>query len=278
MRKCCPGSQPSACFVGPERLAVRLRRAALSRRVVRDHRSQPDQCRPLLLRDAGAHGGLDRLDVFAVVDLECVPALGVEAGGHVLRERELGRAVDRDPVVVVEIDEASEAEMPRERRRLRRDTFHQVAVGADREYAMVDDVAAVALAQEALGHRHADAVRKALAERPGRRLDARRVTELGVAGRQRAELPEALDLVERQVVSREMQARVEEHRGVPGRKHEAVAVRPRRVDGVVPHDPPEEHVRRRREREGRAGMTRVRRLHGVDRERPDRVDAEAVAP
>ena len=61
-----------------------------------------------------------------------------------------------------------------------------------------------------------------------------------------------------------------------GGEHEAVAVGPLRVCRVVPHDPAEEDVRRGRERERRARVAGVRRLDGVDRQRPDRVDAEAV--
>jgi hypothetical protein len=263
-------------LVDAERLAVRLRAAALAGRVMRDHGAQPDQHRPLLLRDARAEGGVDRLDVLAVVDLERVPALRREARGDVLGEGEVGAAVDRDPVVVVEVDDAPEAEMARDRRRLRRDSLHQVAVGADREDAVIDDLGAVALAEEALGHGHADAVREPLSERARRRLDTGGVPELGMAGRERAQLPEAPDLVERQVVARQVQARVEQHRRVPRREHEAVAIRPRGVAGVVAHDPREEHVRSGRQRERCAGVPRARRLDGVDRERPDGVDAEAV--
>ncbi len=48
--------------------------------------------------------------------------------------------------------------------------------------------------------RHADGVADALPERAGRRLDAaRRVRQLRMTGRLRAELPEALHLVERHV-------------------------------------------------------------------------------
>ena len=43
-----------------------------------------------------------------------------------------GRAVDRDVVVVVEVDEPAEAEVAGDRRGLLRDALHQVAVGADR--------------------------------------------------------------------------------------------------------------------------------------------------
>ena len=55
------------------------------------------------------------------------------------RERDRGRAVDRDPVVVVEVDELAEPELAGDRRGLVRDALHQVAVGADRVDAVVDD-------------------------------------------------------------------------------------------------------------------------------------------
>jgi hypothetical protein len=45
------------------------------------------------------------------VDHESVPPHGVEALGDVLGERDVGRAIDRDVVVVVQIHEATEAEM-----------------------------------------------------------------------------------------------------------------------------------------------------------------------
>ena len=86
--------------------------------------------------------------------------------------------------------------MAGERRGLRGDAFHQVAVGADREDVVVAGLGAEVLAQELLGHRHPDAVAEALAERAGRRLDARRLEVLRMARRVRAELAELLDLVE----------------------------------------------------------------------------------
>ena len=61
--------------------------------------------------------------------------------------------------------------------------------------AVVDDrvVRAVELGrQAALGDGHADAVGEALAERPGRRLDAGRQAVLGMAGRDAAPLAERL--------------------------------------------------------------------------------------
>ena len=74
--------------------------------------------------------------------------------------------------------------MAGERARLRGDALLQVAVAGDDVRAVVDDGVAVAveLAAEApLRDGHPDGVGDALAERAGRRLDARRQAVLGVA-------------------------------------------------------------------------------------------------
>ena len=94
--------------------------------------------------------------------------------------------------------------MPGDRGRLARDAFHQVAVAADAEDAMIEQARLVALEarpQMLRRHRHPDAVAEALAERPGGGLDAGRDAVLGMAGGLAAELAELLDLVERQVVA-----------------------------------------------------------------------------
>ena len=227
---------------------------------------------------AAAIARAERAEVVRVVDVLDVPALRLEPRAAVLGgERDRGRAVDRDPVVVVEVDELAEPELARDRRGLVRDALHHVAVGADRVDAVVDDRVArpvEEVAEEPLRDRHPDAVREALPERPGRRLDARRVTALGVAGRRRAPLPEALELVEREVVPGEVERRVLEDARVAGAEHEPVAVGPVRIGRRVPHRLGVEQVRERRERHRRARMAGVRLLHGVHRERPDRVDRE----
>ena len=92
------------------------------------------------------------------------------------------------------------------------------------------------------GDRHPDRGRDSLAERPGGRLDPRGPAVLGVAGGLRVELAKRLDVLERDRQASvdlvvgidrphpgEVQQRVEQHRGVPGREHEAVAVRPDRL-------------------------------------------------
>jgi hypothetical protein len=146
----------------------------------------------------------------------------------------VGGAVDGDLVVVVQHDQLAEAEVAGEAARLARHALHQVAVGGDDVGAVVDDaqvVAVVARGEVRLGERHADGGRDALPERPGRRLDARRVVHLGVAGRAAAPLAVAAQVVHRHVVAGEVQQRVLQHRAVAGRLHVAVAVPPVRAAG-----------------------------------------------
>ena len=77
------------------------------------------------------------------------------------------------------------------------------------------------------GHRHADRVADALAERAGGGLDAGGVAVLGVAGGERAPLAQVREVLERQAVAGQEQLRVERDAGVAAGQHEAVAARPR---------------------------------------------------
>ncbi len=187
-------------------------------------------------------------DVVAVGDPLGVPAVGVEALRHVLRERHRRRAVELDVVVVVQDDQLAEAQVAREARRLRGDALLQVAVAGDHVRPVIDDRAAVAVElrpEPPLGDGHADRVREALTERPGRRLDPRRQPRLRMTRGPRAPLAEPRQLVEREVVAGQVEERVEEHRGVPRRQDEAVAIRPLGVRRGVSEETRPEHVRHR---------------------------------
>ena len=162
--------------------------------------------------------------------------------------------------------------------RLGGDALLQVAVGHDpvrRGGRSIVVAGPVELGGEAaLGDGHADRVGEALAERPGRRLDAGRQAVLGMAGRARAPLAERLELLERDVVAGQVEERVEEHRGVAGGQDEPVAVRPVRMRRGVAQEARPEDVGHRRGAHRGAGMTGVRLLHAVDRQGPDRVDRQ----
>jgi len=95
------------------------------------------------LRQRGAY-----LGVVVSVDVLDVPAVGFVALADVFAERELGLAVDGDVVVVVDVDQPAEAEVPGQGAGLVADALRQVTVGADGEdaVAFVDDTALLATA------------------------------------------------------------------------------------------------------------------------------------
>src|SRR5439155_13664087 len=130
-----------------------------------------------------------------LAELLHVPAVGAEASGDIVAVGELGGTVDRDVVVVVDVDEAAEAQVAGEGGGLVADALFQVTVAADDERVVVADLAIEAGAEPALGDAHPDRAREALAERAGGDVDPRRVVHLGVPGRAAAPLPEGLEVV-----------------------------------------------------------------------------------
>ena len=188
-----------------------------------------------------AQGLVDRGRVEAVA-VEDAPAVGLEARGGVVGEREADVALDRDLVGVVEDDELREAEAAGEGRGLVRDALLEVAVAAHHVDVVVEEGllagAVEARLHHRLGDRHADAVGEALAERAGGDLDADRAGALGVAGRDGAPLAELPEVVERDGEAGLVQERVEQGGAVAAGEDEAVAVVPLRVaagDAEVVH-------------------------------------------
>ena len=165
-------------LVGAERAAVGLAGALLVRCRPADDRAQRDERRALGLGAGRLERRGERLDVLVVgavlgheADALHVPAVRLVARGDVLGEGDRGVVLDRDAVVVPDQDEVAQALGAGERRGLGADALLQVAVGADRPDRVVERRLAgggVGVEQPALaagGHRHADGVADALAER-----------------------------------------------------------------------------------------------------------------
>gem|GEM_PF-1849311 len=155
------------------------------------------------------------------------------------------------------------------------DALHHVAVAEQGVGCVVHDGLAgpvVAAGEKALGDGHAHAVGGALPERPGAGLDSGGGEGLGVARGARAPLPESLDVLHVEVVAGQVLQRVEQHRPVAGREHEAVAIRPRGVLGVVTQVPMPQHVCHGRGTQGKAGVAGIGLLDGVDGQKTDGVD------
>ena len=233
-----------------------------------------------------------RSRIVGVADALHVPAIGEEARRDVVAEGEIGVAFDRHAVAVVDPAKVAEHLVAGERGRFARHALHHVAVAAYRVNVVVEDreIRPVEmLRQPAPGDRHADAVAAALAERAGRRLDARGQVIFRMAGAFAAELAEPLDVVERDrglaetlvfgidgLHAGEMQERVEQHRGMAVGQHEAVAIGPDRIVRIEAQKMLPERVGHRRQRHRRAGMAGIGLLHGVHRQGADGVDAELV--
>ena len=166
--------------------------------------------------------------------------------------------------------------MARQRGGLGRNPFHQIAVAHDSEDAMVQQIG-VALEprlHHALRERHADPVRESLPQGTGGGLHAGRVAVFGMPRSLRSPLPESLELIHRKVELEQMEERIEEHRGVPRRKNEAIAVRPPGIAWIEPHVFRPEHVGHVGRAHGRPRMPGLRLLDRIRRQKFDRVDAE----
>jgi hypothetical protein len=104
-----------------------------------------------------------------------------------------------------------------------------------------------------------------------------------MAGRQAAQLAEALELVKgdggpagaRVLDLRKVEESVEQRRGVARREDEAVAVGPARVVGVESQDVAPQGVADRGQAHGRAGVAGGGGLDGVHGQGADRIDAQA---
>ncbi len=254
---------------------MRLFRTGLGRRAERDDGLAGDHGRPVGLLGPRDRFG-NRLRVVPVDPL-AEPACGLEALHLIDRVGQRQRPVDGDAVVVEQHDQLVQLQVAGERDGLMADAFHQVAVGGEHVGEMVDQIAAEGGGQVPFRHRHADRGGDALPERAGRGLDARGDEVFGMPRRDRAQLAEALDLVDRhRLVAGQIQQRVEQHRAVAGGEHEAVAVGPLRVGGVEFQELGEQHRRHVGRAHRQAGVAGLRLLHRVHRQGADRIGHRGV--
>src|ERR1700674_3312811 len=174
----------------------------------------------------------------------------------------------------------------------RGNSFHHVAVAANRPDVVIEQFESRTIEicrQPAFGDGHAHAVCDALTEWSGGGLDTRGQAVFGMPRRLAADLPEILDLIERQgrrwknfalrtyfSHARQMQQGIEQHGSVPIGKHEAVAVGPDWIFRVITQKLLPQTVGDRSESHRRTGMARVRLLHRVHRKSANRVDTQLI--
>src|SRR5207244_7456061 len=98
----------------------------------------------------------------------------------------------------------------------------------------------------------------------------------GVPGRMAPELPEALDFLERQVVAGQMEYAIEKEGAVPGREHEAIAIRPRWILRLVTQESRPQDEGGVRHSHRHPGMTGLRLFDRVQREEANGVDGQLL--
>ncbi len=272
--------------------AMRRRRPLLGGCAVGDVAVDDDQGGAIGRRLERPERPLQHVEIVGVADPGHVPTVRYEARRHVLAECQVGRPLDRDPVVVVDPAEIRQPQVAGQRRRLARHPLHQAPIAGQRVDVIAEhlEVRPVEiLGHPAPCHRHPDAHRDALSQRPRRRLDARGPAVLGVPRRPALQLPEALDVLQlhRQLAQRlvlrvhrldaaQVEQRIEQHRRVAGRQNEAVAVGPDRIVGIEAQKALPETVGHGGERHRCAGVAGVRGLHRVHRQRTNRVYRELI--
>ncbi len=172
----------------------------------------------------------------AVDRADDVPAVGHETQGGVVDEPGRDLSVNGNAVVVVQRHQLVELPGAGQRRGFVADAFHQAAVAQEHIGAVVDHgmVCPIELAgQQLLGQRHAHGIGKSLAQRTRRGFHARRDAVLGMAGGLAVQLAEILQLLHRQVITGEIEQRVQQHRRMSVGQHETIAVKPVWIARVV---------------------------------------------
>ena len=177
----------------------------------------------------------DLFGIVAIVDVAYVPIVGFKALTNVFGEAQAGGSGEGDVIVIVEKDELAEAQMAGERGGFLADAFHEVAVSADAIGIVIDKGVAgfvEAGGEPRFGYGKTDGISEALAERAGGNFNTDGMAAFGMAGSFATPLTEMFQLIERQIVTSEVQQAIEEHGAVASRKHKAVAIKPSRIFGV----------------------------------------------
>ncbi len=208
------------------------------------------------------------------IDAQHLPLVALEALGGVVGEPLMHFAVDRDAVVVIEHNQLAKIQSAGQRAHFMRDTFHQATITRKHVGKVIDDfeIFAVELCgQRALGNRHAHAIGEALAKRACGGFNSRRVTKFGMAGGTGVKLAEIFQVLDTEVISGQMQQRVDQHRTMAIGEHEAVAIDPVRVSRVVSQVIMPEHFGDIGHSHRSAGVSRIGFLDCIHAQGTDRI-------
>ena len=252
---------------------VHIVRTSLVRRANADDGLAADQRRFVGDGLGRIDGGIDRFAVVALHVGDDVPAVGLKTFGRIVGKPAAHMTVDGDVVIVPEGDQFAQAPGSGQRAGFVRNTFHHATVTHKYIGVMVDDFVpgfVEFVGQQLFGHRHAYGVGDALAQRTAGSLYPCGITVLGVARGLGVHLTETLQFVHGQVIARQVQQRVDQHRSVAVGHHEAVAVRPFRIGRIVAQVMVPQNVGDFRHAHRGAGVTGVGLLNRVHRQHANR--------
>ena len=271
---------PANCFSGgldfldPQGFTVCLRSTRTARRTGADRCPAENNIGAMLFGSGEGNSGTHRIHIMAVDGSNDVPSISTESSSRVIAKPATDRAVNADPVVVIERDELVQLQHTGQRTGFVTDALHQATVAQKRVGVVIDDGVARLIelvAQKLLGQRHADCVRDALPERASCCFDANRHADFGVPGSFAVHLPEALEFADRQVITRQMQQRIKDHRGMTVGQYESIPIGPMGVGWVVPQVPIPERDGHFSHAHWSPWVARIGLLDGVHGERPDGV-------
>lgn len=165
-------------------------------------------------------------------------------------------------------------------RSLAGDTLLKAAVSAEHKGVVVHDVLEARLVENSgevlLGQSHTHSVGKALSKRSSGNLHSSSDHVLGVAGGERPQLAELLQVFNTEVVSGQMKHGIQKSTRVTIGKDKAVAVGPVGVLGREVHDFREQDVSDGSTTHRSAWVTRVGLFNHVRRQNTDRVNASSI--
>ncbi len=155
-----------------------------------------------------------------------------------------------------------------------RDAFHEAAIAQKNIGVVINNLVARAIKfvrQQLFSECHAYRIGHALPQRSSSRFHAGRITKFRVAGRFAMQLAKLFQIIQRNVISREVQQGIQQHGCMPVGQHEAVAPRPMRIRRIVAQITSPKNFGNIRHAHGRARMAGIRFLHGVHRQRANRI-------
>ena len=130
--------------------------------------------------------------------------------------------------------------------------------------------------QMTLRHGHAHRVAESLPQGARSGLHAGGMAVFGMAGGFAAPLAKVFNIFQTDLVTGQVKQAVKQHGGVAGRQHEAVAIHPCRVLGVMLQYPGPQHIGGGRQAHGCSGMPGICRLHGIHRQGSNGVDTQII--